>query len=148
MDAPYFGHVVLNVSSLAASTRFYCEVWGLKEVARNPESRMVFLSFGIKDHDIALREAPASAKAHDEAAVGVRQVAFCVGCTLDELRSFRSRLVARGIPIRRIHEHVAQTSLYFSDPDGVELEAYVEHPPQTWRGARQATRFSRPVTLD
>jgi catechol-2,3-dioxygenase len=109
---------------------------------------MVFLSFGVKDHDIVLRQVPRAANGHDDSAVGLRHVAFCVGRTINELRAFRAHLEARGVPIRRIHEHVAQTSIYFPDPDGIELEAYVEHPPETWRGARRALRFSRPVELD
>lgn len=141
------GHVVLNVRDLGVSARFYREALGLSEVGRN-ERGMVFLSFGRNDHDLALREVDRAARGHDEAAVGVRQLAFRIGDAIEALRAFKAHLEAHGIAIRRVHEHVAITSLYFSDPDGVELEAYVEHPPETWRGARQAKRFSRPVRLD
>lgn len=142
------GHIVLNVRSLAVSTPFYCRILGLKEVARNPELQMLFLSFGVKDHDVALRQVERTANGHDESAVGLRQVAFRVGNELGELRAFRAHLEACGVPIRRIHEHVASTSIYFSDPDGIELEAYIEHPAERWRGERQAARFSRPVRLE
>jgi catechol-2,3-dioxygenase len=142
------GHVVLNVSSLAVSSAFYCEVLGLREVAQSPERRMVFLSFGINDHDVALRQVERTADAAGGSATGVRQVAFRIGSRIEELRGFKAHLEAHAIPIARIHEHIASTSIYFSDPDGVELEAYVEHPPETWRGAAQAQRFSRPLRLD
>jgi catechol-2,3-dioxygenase len=141
------GHIVLNVRSLAVSTPFYCQVLGLKEVARNA-LQMVFLSFGVKDHDVALRQVEPTANGHDESAVGLRQVAFRVGDEVGALRAFQAHLEARGIPIRRIHEHVASTSIYFSDPDGIELEAYIEHPAETWSGERHTARFSRPVRLD
>lgn len=142
------GHVVLNVGSLAVSAPFYCEVLGLKEVGRNAELHMVFLSFGIHDHDIGLHEIEPAARRCDGSAVGLGHVAFLIGDSIEELRSFKSRLEARGIPIKDVVEHIACTSIYFSDPDGIEIEAYVEHPPETWRGNPQAERFARPVRLD
>lgn len=138
---------MLNVRSLAVSTPFYCLVLSLKEVARNALP-MVFLSFGVKDHDVALRQVEPTADGHDESAVGLRHVAFRVGDEVGALRAFQAHLEAHGIPIRRIHKHVASTSIYFSDPDGIELEAYIEHPAETWSGERQTARFSRPVRLD
>ena len=141
------GHIVLNVRDLAVSVPFYCKVLGLTEVGRNAQ-RMVLLSFGVRDHDLALRPVERSANGHDGGAVGLRHVAFQIGKDLDELRAFRSHLDACGVPIARITEHVASTSIYFSDPDGIELEAYIEHPEETWRGGRQAVRIDRQVRLD
>lgn len=142
------GHVVLNVRSLPVSTRFYCETLGLTEVGRNPERGMVFLSFGVNDHDMALREVEPTAVEHDESAVGLRQVAFRIGAGLADLRAFKALLEDRRIPIRRIHEHLAITSIYFSDPDGIELEGYIEHPSESGRDESTTARFSRPVRLD
>jgi catechol 2,3-dioxygenase len=143
----FLGHVVLNVRDVAVSVPFYREVLGLKEVARNGVP-MVFLSFGINDHDVALRQVGQTANAHDGSAVGLMHVAFRIGETLDELKAFRSHLEARGVAIKRIDEHAAITSLYFSDPDGIELEGYIERSVEARRGERQAVRFSRPVRLD
>jgi len=142
------GHVVLNVSSLAVSAPFYCEVLGLKEVGRNPELRTVFLSFGIHDHDVGLCERGATARRSEGPAIGLGHVAFLMGDRIEELRSFKAHLEARGIAIKGINEHVAGTSIYFLDPDGIELEAYIEHPPETWRGKPQTERFARSVRLD
>lgn len=141
------GHIVLNVSDLAVSVPFYCKVLGLKEVGRNAAC-MVFLSFGLKDHDVVLRPVDPSPDMHDGAAVGLQHVAFQIGKDLDELRAFRSHLDACKVPIARVTEHVASTSIYFFDPDGIELEAYIEHPEETWRGDRQAVRINRPISLD
>jgi catechol-2,3-dioxygenase len=139
---------VLNVRSLAISAPFYCEALGLKEVGRNVELRIAFLSYGLNDHDVGLQEVGRTADRYDGLAVGLQHVAFRIGDKLEELRRFRARLEARRIKIKRIDEHVASTSIYFSDPDGIELEAYIEHPPKTWRGKPQAKRFARPVRLD
>jgi catechol 2,3-dioxygenase-like lactoylglutathione lyase family enzyme len=109
------GHVVLNVRSLAVSAAFYCEALGLSEVGRN-ERGMVFLSFGVNDHDLALREADPAAQGHDGSGVGVRQVAFRIGDAIETLRVFKAHLEARGIQIRRAHRHVAITSPTFRTP--------------------------------
>ena len=142
------GHVVLNVRSLAVSTPFYCEVLGLKEVGRNAGPRMVFLSFGINDHDIGLRECEPTAHRYDGSAVGLGHVAFLIGDRIEELRSFKAHLEARGIAIKRIDEHIAGTSIYFLDPDGIDIEAYIEHPPETRLDKPRSKRFVRPVRLD
>src|SRR5205809_5355543 len=58
------GHVVINVTSLARSVPFYVEALGLRVVGRtdaadrNRIGEIVFLSFGINHHDLALREVP------------------------------------------------------------------------------------------
>jgi len=139
---------VLNVRSLAVSTPFYCEVLGLKEVGRNAALRMVFLSFGINDHDIGLCESEGTAHRYDGSAVGLGHLAFLIGDRIEELRSFKVRLEARGIAIKRIDEHGPSTSIYFPDPDGIELEAYIEHPSDTRRDKPGARRFVRPVRLE
>jgi catechol-2,3-dioxygenase len=109
---------------------------------------MVFLSFGVKDHDVVLRQADSTANGHDGSTVGLRQVAFRIGEVIEQLRAFRAHLEAHGVSVKRIREHVASTSIYFSDPDGIELEAYIEHPEESWRGERQTVRFDRPARLD
>ena len=52
------GHVVLNVSDLEASVRFYTDVLGLQISDRYPDSMvpggMVFLRFDTDHHGIAL----------------------------------------------------------------------------------------------
>jgi catechol-2,3-dioxygenase len=141
------GHVVLNVRSLAVSKVFYCEALGLKEVGRNESPRMVFLSFGIKDHDIGLCESEGAAHRGDGSGGALGHIAFLIGDRLEELRRFKAHLEARGVAITHIDEHIAGTSIYFSDPDGIELEAYVQKPAETWRD-KQGARFVRSVRLD
>src|SRR4051812_47741075 len=115
MKIPSLGHVMLNVSQLEASVSFYCRVLLLTEVARNPHLGMVFLSFGSNDHDVVMRQAAVGATPYLETVAGLRQLAFKVGDALDDLRAFRAHLAACGVPIQRIDEHVAITSIYFRD---------------------------------
>ena len=66
------GHLVLNVKSLDVSVPFYCKVLGMRLRRRGKVNGrpMAFLSFGSKDHDIALLELGASA--HPQQSLGVR----------------------------------------------------------------------------
>ena len=48
------GHAVLNVRDPKVSTRWYVDVLGMEIVAEVPAIPAIFLSFGRRDHDLAL----------------------------------------------------------------------------------------------
>ena len=54
------GHVVLGVRDPQASVKFYTEALGMEEVnlLELGDMKMAFLSFGERDHDIALLQVP------------------------------------------------------------------------------------------
>jgi catechol-2,3-dioxygenase len=93
---------------------------------------MAFLSFGSKDHDIALLELGASAPPQEETRAGLRHVAFRIGDRIEQLRAFQKHLDILGITPRRTSEHRTSWSIYMQDPDGIELEVYVESETPTW----------------
>lgn len=129
------GHVVLNVTSLARSVPFYVEALGLRVVGRVDEADrkrigdIVFLSFGANHHDVGLREVaaiggPAFASQHSPGA-GLSHVALRLGDRIDELEHLVRRLMRAGAQGVRAVDHGATRSVYFNDPDGLVLEAYV-----------------------
>lgn len=122
------GHVVLKVRSLDISLPFYCSVLGMRERRRRKVNgkEMAFLSFGDRDHDIGLLEVGASAHAHEAAGAGLQHVAFRIGNGVEELRTFKKHLDALGVAPQRMVEHRFSSSIYMRDPDGTELEVYVE----------------------
>ncbi len=132
MRVQSLGHVVLKVRDLERSVPFYAGVLGLTEVARN-ERGMVFFSIDGNHHDIALIEMGADAPAAPAVSPGLAHVALKVGDDLDALRDAKAVLEANGVELVRVADHIVSKSLYFQDPDGNELELFVDGDPQTWR---------------
>lgn len=140
------GHVVLNVTDLARSTRFYTEVLGLQISDVYAENMMpggmVFMRLNPDHHGIAL---VGSAKA-PSASTELNHVAFEVA-TLDEVIRARDYLKARGVAIDFEGRRRAgcQIAIEFRDPDGHRLEIYWgldqigsdgrARPAEEWKGA-------------
>ncbi len=51
------------------------------------------------------------------------------------------------VPIRGISDHTVSQSIYFADPDGNEIEVYVDAALAIWRDNPQAVAGARPLTL-
>ena len=134
------GHVVLQVTDLDRSLRFYRDTLGLPVVSLgSPRGRrMAFFSLGKKHHDLALMELAPGAGANDHSRAGVFHVAFKVGDDVEALKEAKARIDAAGVPVVRTTEHVTTLSLYVSDPDGITVELYVDTDPATWRDHPQA----------
>jgi catechol 2,3-dioxygenase len=84
------GHVVLRVRDVDASTAFYRDVLGLREVGRGEfgEGTMVFLSTGDNHHDLALVQGDAEG---ERQSIGLHHFAFKIGDDLAQLPRPRPR---------------------------------------------------------
>jgi catechol 2,3-dioxygenase-like lactoylglutathione lyase family enzyme len=118
------GHVVLNVSDLEASIRFYTEVLGLKVSDRYGDDLvpggMVFMRCATDHHGLALvGGAPPAARNE------LNHFAWEVA-TLEEVFQAREFLRAREVPIHFEGRRRAgcQIAVEFKDPDGNSLEIY------------------------
>lgn len=115
------GHAVLHVSDVAASSDWYCDILGMEVVIASQDFPARFLSFGRKDHDLALFQAA------DAAAHGGREynhLAFEIDGTLEDLKRFRRGLVDKGVTITGTVDHGISYGIYFLDPDGHQLEVF------------------------
>jgi catechol 2,3-dioxygenase len=150
-DAPTFqlrkiGHVVLNVTDLAAAERFYTELLGLEVSDRYPDSMvpggMLFMRCNADHHGVALvGGAPPLER------TTLNHFAFEVA-TLDEVFRARTWLREHGVPIVFEGRRRAgcQVAIEFKDPDGNNLEIYwaidqigtnaAARPASEWRQAR------------
>ena len=140
------GHVVLKVRDLKRSVPFYRDVLGLNEVGHMGDS-MVFFSIVDNHHDIALVQTGTEAPEAPKKAPGLAHLALKIGDSLDDLRRARTWLEANGVEIRRIREHIVSRSIYFADPDGNELEVFVDNEQKVWLDDPELVATSKELAL-
>jgi catechol 2,3-dioxygenase-like lactoylglutathione lyase family enzyme len=141
------GHVVLNVTDMARSVRFYTDLLGFQISDVYGEDMMpggmVFMRCNPDHHGIAL----VGSLKQPATATELNHVAFEVG-TLDEVLRARNHLKANGVAIDFEGRRRAgcQIAIEFRDPDGHHLEIYWgldqigsdgrARPASEWKGAR------------
>ena len=140
------GHVVLKVRDLNRSVPFYRDVLGLKEVGKAGE-KMVFFSFVDNHHDVALLETDQEAVRTEENSSGLHHVAFKVGDSLGELREAKDWLIKKGVEPHQTLDHIVTQSVYFHDPDGNQVEVFVESDPSVWHEDPSLVTTSNPLDL-
>ena len=124
------GHVVIKVRDLERSRRFYTEVLGLAVMQELPQVKMVFLASNRREHhELALAEVGARAGAPNPGDIGLAHFAFRLK-TVEDLRAAYRELKERGVPISFTVNHGVTRSVYFLDPDGNQLEVYVDNAPE------------------
>lgn len=146
MQIKSLGHVVLKVRNLERSIAFYRDILGMKEVARY-HGAMVFFSLGSNHHDLGLLQLGEQAEAPAQDNLGLYHVAFKVGNSLDELRECKAHLEKHGVQLIGMTDHTVSQSLYLADPDGNELELYVDADPAVWKNNPDAVANVRPLRL-
>ena len=133
MEIKELGHVVLYVRDLERSRVFYRDVCGFKEVFAVP-SAVAGFSSGRTHHELMLMgvgpDAQPIPRGHR---VGLYHFALKVGDSDDDLRTARDTVVAAGATIIGATDHVVTHSLYLLDPDGNEVELYIDVQPEAWR---------------
>jgi len=140
------GHVVLKVTDLERSEKFYNGVLGMPVCANFDEQgmKMTFFSLG-NHHDLAIAEVSGEDAGGGDQGVGLHHVAFCIGSTLDELVAAKAHLEAAGVETMPI-DHEVTKSLYFDDPDGNNVELYVD-ASDAWRQDPQRVAQIRPLEI-
>jgi catechol 2,3-dioxygenase len=133
MKAHYLGHVVFYVRSLQESLRFYRDVVGFKEVGRTFGDRAAALTGGRTHHEMLLIEVGDAPGPAEGPRRGLYHIGIKVGDTLDELRQAARDLKKAGVDIEGASDHTVSQSLYLRDPDGNEVELYVDAPESTWK---------------
>lgn len=139
------GHVVLKVRDLARSVDWYTRVLGLEEVGRLGD-QMAFLSWGENHHDLALMQVgDVPGPVWDE--VGMYHFAVRLEGGDDELRTALEHLRREGAHVVGTSDHLVSHSIYLKDPDGIEVELYVDAPREEWEGVQNAVATVRPLDL-
>lgn len=133
MKARYLGHVVFYVKNLEASLAFCRDLLGFKEVGRIFDGAAAALTSGRTHHELLLiqvGEAPGPPTGRRR---GLYHIGSKVGDSLDELRAAKHELEQAGIEIEGMSDHTVSQSLYLRDPDGNEVELYVDADEALWK---------------
>ena len=129
----YLWHVVCYVKALKRSLEFIRDVVGFKEIGTTFGGKAVALPSGRTHHEIFridVGEAPAPLSG---VRLGLYHIGIKIGDSLEELRTAKKELEQRGIPISGMSDHTVTQSLYLQDPDGNEVELYVDAPEVDWK---------------
>ena len=118
-------HLVLWVSNVERSVRFYCEVLGFEVKTRYPNAAFLRIAGSTEDHHLGLFEQP-GVTGPDEGAVRMYHWAWEVGELTDLVRA-RRRLIDAGSLVGS-SDHGVSLSLYAKDPDGLEFEIFWTRP--------------------
>src|SRR5712692_6014056 len=132
MQVKELGHLVLYVRDLQRPGHFYGEVLGWGEIT--PEGGMQFpaaaFTSGRTHHELLIIEVgPSAAPLPKGRRLGLYHFGLKVGETDDELREARYALQAAGAKIVGASDHGVTHSLYIEDPDGNEIELYIDVQP-------------------
>lgn len=124
MEIKELGHAVLYVSDLERSRHFYRDVLGFREVSYAPPT--VAFSSGRTHHELLLIEVGKGASRPAGHRLGLYHLGFKVGDSDDQLREALATLRDNDVEIVGASDHLVTHSLYLKDPDGNELELYVD----------------------
>lgn len=157
MEVKELGHVVLYVHDVERSARFYREVLGWRQILPTPdnvsdprEGRAAVFNApsGRTHHELLLIEVGAEAAGHPEGKrIGLYHFGLKIGTTDDELRTARDELTKSGTTILGASDHHATHSLYIADPDGNEIELYVDVPGVDWETPEAMGTPTKPLYL-
>jgi catechol 2,3-dioxygenase len=143
------GHVVLSVSDVGRSTKFWTEIMGFNFSDKN-ETGMVFFRNATDHHTVALVQATEKNKLPERGQVGFDHMALEVA-TVSELFKIREFLKSKGVTIfyegRR--GPGGNPGVEFYDPDGFKIEIYASMDQVGTDGkSRPANEWRRATTLE
>jgi catechol-2,3-dioxygenase len=126
-------HIVLWISNVERSVRFYCDVLGFEVKHRFPNAAFLKIPGSPDDHHLGLFE-QTGVGAPDERVARMYHAAWEVD-ELTDLPLARRRLLEAGALVGA-SDHGASLSLYAKDPDGLEFEIFWTVPGATSIGTR------------
>jgi catechol-2,3-dioxygenase len=127
-------HLVLWVSDVERSVRFYCDLLGFEVTKQYPNAAFLKIPGTQDDHNLGLFEQKGARKP-DESVARMYHSAWEVAEATDLVRA-RRRLVEAGALVGQ-SDHGVSLSLYAKDPDGLEFEIFWTVPGGVPVGTRE-----------
>ncbi|VCU71016.1 fosfomycin resistance protein FosB [Pigmentiphaga humi] len=136
-------HLALFVADPFKSGPWYEDVLGMTETARG--EKWVFLSFGVKHHDIALirAESPDGAPLV-RGQINMQHYGLEIDGDVDELRRLYGMLLRKNVEVFKTTDHKVGYGLYFHDPDGHRLEFFCHTVHDDEEGKRILHDYNAP----
>ena len=154
MNVKELGHLVLYVRDLETSVHFYRDVLGFDPILNSEEGlRFPAAAFNSTSHRthhelLLIEVGPTAAPLPPGRRVGMYHFGLKVGDSDDELREALAVLRANNVRINGATDHGMTHSLYIEDPDGNEIELYIDVPGVDWRDPELWTKpVFRPLHL-
>ncbi|NYT43882.1 VOC family protein [Alcaligenaceae bacterium] len=129
------GHLNLFVSDVERSAAFYRDVCGFKEVFREPEISMIFMTNGNTHHDLGLMEITPEDRVGRDGHVQVRpgagktpglnHLGFEMQTEAALVDAYR-RALKQKVPVSRTTDHQIAHSVYLSECNGHFFEFYAD----------------------
>jgi catechol 2,3-dioxygenase len=138
MEIKELGHLVLYVHDIERSAAFYRDVLGWKQLRTSEDSPLgrvpvALFSSGRTHHELLLIEVGEDAQPLPRGRhVGLYHFGLKVGDSDDELREAIGRCREAGVHVVGMSDHTVTHSLYITDPDGNEIELYIDVPGVSW----------------
>jgi len=131
-------HLVLWVSDVERSVRFYCDLLGFEVTKQYPNAAFLKIPGTPDDHNLGLFEQKGARKP-DESVARMYHAAWEIAEITDLVRA-RRRLIEVGSLVGQ-SDHGVSLSLYAKDPDGLEFEVF-------WTVPGGIPVGTRPLNLD
>jgi catechol-2,3-dioxygenase len=152
MQVKELGHIVLYVRDLERSVAFYRDVLGWRQISSpaGPGIRFPAAAFtsGRTHHELLLIEVGEDATPQPQGRhLGLYHFGLKVGDSDDELRDALRRVQEAGVHVVGMSDHTVSHSLYIVDPDGNEIELYVDVPGVDWSDPSAVLSPVRPLRL-
>jgi len=150
MTVRELGHVVLYVRDVARSAEFYATSWAGTRSCRGPAHSPAGRRVLIGPHP---PRAAADRRGADATAipagrrVGMYHFGVNVGESDDDLRAMLGRLRQANAKVVGASDHTVTHSLYVEDPDGNEVELYIDVPGGLAFGPFSHRGAPRPLNL-
>lgn len=128
------GHIVLYVRNIEVSASFYGSILGWKRIKTLKKSPYAAFSSGRTHHELLLIEAGNNAASKPKhLQIGMYHFGLKIGESDNDLRKAISVLQKHNIKINSMADHHVTHSLYIEDPDGNEIELYIDVEGVDWK---------------
>jgi catechol 2,3-dioxygenase len=150
MGVKELGHVVLYVRDAMKSADFYRDVLGFHQTMAPDEGafRAAAFSSDRTHHELLLIEVGNDATPVPSGRrLGMYHFGLKIGDTDDELRAMLTWLQESGTPIVGASDHGFTHSLYILDPDGNEIELYIDVQGVDWKDRSIMAQAAKPLRI-